>query len=106
MRLIIENDTKPWNPAEALNSEEAQLAFLALTLEDDDPSAFTETLGAVARARGVTRLEREIGTGRNTLDKGLRRGGNPSFATIAHVLHALGIDVRFARHVTSTETAA
>jgi probable addiction module antidote protein len=54
----------------------------------------------------MTKLAREIGAGRNTLYKGLRRGGNPSFATIVQVLHALGIDIRFERHATSTETAA
>jgi probable addiction module antidote protein len=101
MMLTIKHDTKPWYPAEALNSDEAQLAYLALTLEEDDPAAFTEALGVVARARGMTQLAGEIGTGRNTLYKGLRRGGNPSFATIIHVLHALGIDIRFARHGTS-----
>jgi probable addiction module antidote protein len=87
---------------EALNNDEGQLAYLALTLVEDDPSAFTEALGVVVRARGMTQLTQEIGTGRNTLYKGLRRGGNPSFSTIVHVLHALDIDIRFARHGTST----
>ena len=49
--LTIEHDTKPWDPAEALGSEVAQLAYLALTLEEDDPSGFTEALGVVAPAR-------------------------------------------------------
>ena len=96
MGISIEKDTKPWDPAEALDSAEAQLAYLALVLEEDDPSAFTEALGAVARARGMTQLARDIGAGRDTLYKALRRGGNPSFATVVRVLHALGIDIKFA----------
>jgi probable addiction module antidote protein len=99
-------DIKPWDTAEALNTEEAQLAYLALVLEEDDPSAFAEALGVVARARGVTQLAREIGTGRNTLYKGLRRGGNPSFRTVVRVLHALGIDIRFAPHIAPADTVA
>lgn len=49
-------------------------------------------------------LAREIGTGRNTLNKGLDHGGNPSFGTVVRVLHALGIDIRFGWHAASAET--
>jgi len=101
-----EMDIKPWDTAEALNTDEAQLAYLAVVIEEEDPSAFTEALGVVARARGMTQLARDIGTGRNTLYKGLRRGGNPSFSTVIRVLHALGIDIRFAPHGGRAKTAA
>ena len=92
----LEDATLPWEPERYLGSEEAQLAYLTAALEENNPAAFTEALGVVARARGMTQLAREVGTGRDTLYKALGDGGNPSFALIVKVLHALGatIDVK------------
>lgn len=41
--------------------------------------------------RGMTLLARDTGLGRESLYKALSGEGNPSFATITKVMHALGL---------------
>jgi len=81
--------TVPYDSAEFLDTPEAQAAYLGAALEEDDPAAFTQALGIVARARGMTQIAQESGLGRESLYKALREGGNPEFATIMRVLKAL-----------------
>ena len=47
-------------------------------------------LGNVAKARGMTQIAKDAGVGRESLYKSLSKDGNPSFQTIAKVIHALG----------------
>ena len=51
----------------------------------------TSALGNIARARGMSQLARDTGLGRESLYKALSGEGNPSFATILKVVHALGL---------------
>ena len=81
--------TVPYDSAEFLDTPEAQAAYLAEALEEDDPAAFTHALGVVARAQGMAQITQETGLGRESLYKALREGGNPEFATIMRVLKAL-----------------
>jgi probable addiction module antidote protein len=48
-------------------------------------------LGAIARAKGMSRLAKDASLGRESLYKALSGEGNPSFGTILKVMHALGI---------------
>lgn len=47
-------------------------------------------LGTVARARGMAKLARSTGLGRESLYKALSSDGNPSFKTVLNVAAALG----------------
>lgn len=48
-------------------------------------------LGDIARAKGMTRVAREAGLGRESLYEALSPAGNPEFATIMKVVSALGL---------------
>lgn len=47
--------------------------------------------GDIARARGMMQLARDTGITREGLYKALGEQGNPSFATVIKVMHALGL---------------
>ena len=53
--------TKPWDPAEFLDSDEAVAAYIDAALDDGDPALVAAALGDVARARGMSRLAVETG---------------------------------------------
>lgn len=87
-------ETRLWDPAEHLESDEDIAAYLDAALEDGDPTTIVAVLGDIARARGMTQLAREAGVGRESLYKALSATGNPEFATVMKVLHALGLRLR------------
>ena len=84
---------RKWDSAEHLNSDEDIALYLDACLEEagDDPAFIAKALGNIARARGMSQLARETGLGRESLYKALSGEGNPSFATILKVIHALGV---------------
>ena len=49
------------------------------------------TLGDIARASRMTMVALETGLGRESLYKSLSANGNPEFATVLKVVHALGL---------------
>jgi probable addiction module antidote protein len=85
------SDLPVFDVADYLDSEEMIAAYLAAVMEDDDPALLVAALGDVARARGMTQLARETGLAREALYRSLSTSGNPSFATVNKVMHALGL---------------
>ena len=87
---------RKWDSAEHLKSEEDIAAYLDACFEEagDDPAFIAHVLGVISRARGMTRLARETGLTREGLYKALSGEGNPSFATVLKVIHALGLRLR------------
>ena len=83
--------TRPWDPAEHLETAEDMAAYLEAALEEADPSLIAAALGDIARAKGMTQLARETGLGRESLYKALSPAGNPEFSTILRVVSALGL---------------
>lgn len=47
-------ETRPWDPAEHLETEEDMAAWLDAALEDGDPALIVAVLGDMARAQGMT----------------------------------------------------
>lgn len=84
---------KKWDSAEHLKTEEDMAAYLDACIEEagDDAAFIAAALGDIARARGMTRLAKETGIGRESLYKALSGEGNPSFGTILKVTKALGL---------------
>lgn len=85
------SDLKIFDVADYLDSEEMIAEYLAAVMEDDDTALLAAALGDVARARGMTQLARETGLAREALYRSLSETGNPSFATVNKVMHALGL---------------
>ena len=85
---------RKWDSAEYLKTEEDMALYLQACLEEagDDAAFIASALGNIARARGgMSQLARDTGLGRESLYKALSGEGNPSFATILKVVHALGL---------------
>jgi probable addiction module antidote protein len=83
--------TKPWDAAEYLETEEDVLTYLDTAFEDGDPALILAVLGDIARAKGMSQVAAEAGLGRESLYKALSPAGNPEFATVLKVLNALGL---------------
>lgn len=85
--------TTPYDTADYLKTEEDMALYLGACLEEagDDAAFIAHALGDIARARGMTQLAKDTGLGRESLYKALSGEGNPSFATILKVMHALGL---------------
>jgi probable addiction module antidote protein len=79
-----------FDAAEYLETEEDIAAYLDECAQDGDAGTIALALGAIARARNVSKLAREAGMTRTGLYKALSPGGNPSLDTVARVAKAMG----------------
>lgn len=86
-----------YDSADYLETEDDLAMFLDAVMEEggDDPSYITRALGAVARARNISKLARDTGMSREGIYKALSEEGNPSFATVAKIAAALGLRITF-----------
>lgn len=82
-----------WDAAEHLDSEDDIAAYLQACADEDDPQLMIAALGDVARARGILGLAKKTGLTRMGLYKALSADGNPSYAMVAKVAHALGLKI-------------
>ncbi len=84
--------------AEALRDDADVAEYLNNALEEamqgDDFACLTHALGVIARARGMSMLAKDTGLGRESLYRSLSPDGNPSFATVARVMRALGVSMQ------------
>ncbi|MBU1053766.1 MAG: putative addiction module antidote protein [Proteobacteria bacterium] len=83
---------RKWDSAEYLKTDEDMVLYLEACMEEagDDAAFIAKALGNIARARGMSQLAKDTGLCRESLYKALSGEGNPSFATILKVTHALG----------------
>ena len=84
-----------WDAADLLQNEDDIALYMEAAMEDGDPALITAALGDVARARNMSQLARDTGLTREGLYKALSGEGNPSFATVLKVAHALGLKLTF-----------
>ena len=88
-------ETKPFDPADYLDSPADQADLLSDAVETADPRYIAYALGAVARARGgIAKLAQDTGLSRQALHKALSEDGNPTLETVLRVLKALGLHLR------------
>ena len=94
---------RKWDSAEHLKTPDDMAAYLDACVEEagDDAAFIAKALGNIARAQGMTQLARDTGMGRESLYKALSGEGNPSFATVLKVTHALGLELRVSRKETT-----
>ena len=93
---MVKTQTRPWDAADHLKTEEDIVAYIDAAFEDGDPALIAAVLGDVARARGMTKVAAEAGLGRESFYKALSSGGNPELATVIKVMRALGFRLRAA----------
>lgn len=99
---MAKNATRIWDAAEHLETEEDMAAYLEVAFEEADPGLIAAAIGDIARAKGMAQIARETGLGRESLYKALSPEGNPEFATILRVVHALGLQL----HATKAPVSA
>ena len=91
-----------YDPAAALETEEAISVFLADALETGDSAYVAKALGIVARAKGMSELARETGLSREQLYRSFSERGNPTLKTLLAVTRALGVDLTTRPHEPAT----
>lgn len=94
-------ETRPFDPAFYLDSEEAVVAYLNEALASGDAAFVADALGVVARARGMSGVAERAGLSRESLYRSLSAGGNPEFATVLRVFGALGLRLEAAKAATA-----
>ena len=85
-----------WDSAAYLKTDRDIVRYLKAVLEDGDPALVAAALGDVARAKGMARIARAAGLGRESLYKALSAEVNPEFATVLKVVRALGLRLKVA----------
>lgn len=64
--------TRVFDAANYLHTEEDMAQYLSIVMEDGDPALLAAALGDIARARGMSQLARDTGLSRESLYKGTR----------------------------------
>ena len=86
-----------YDPAEYIETKEDVIAHLEVALEtaleENDYEFLLETLGDIARSKGMAKIARELKLNREGLYTALSKDGNPSFITIVRVLNNLGFQL-------------
>jgi len=83
----------PFDAADYLDSEEVIAAYLNAALEDTNPNVFLAAVCDVAKARGISKLAKDTGLGRESLYKALAPGAKPRYETVLKLIHALGVQL-------------
>ena len=89
--------TRPWDAADYLKTQEDIVAYLEAVLEDGDPRLIAAALADVVRSKGFTKIATEAGLEGQNLSRALSPDGNTSLATVLKVIQAL--DLRLYRSV-------
>ena len=90
-------ETRTFDPAEFLASEDDVVSYLNVWMEDGTPQEIARALGDVARSRGMTEIAKRTGLGRQALYNALSENGNPTLETLMAVLSALGLRLSVTR---------
>ena len=86
-------ETRSFDPASYLQTEEDILYYLEAAMEGNDPRHIASALGDVARSKGMSVIARKAGVGRQALYNALSENGNPTLETLVGVLSALGLQL-------------
>lgn len=90
-------ETRTFDPAEFLTSEDDVVRYLNVWMEDGTPQEIARALGDVARSKGMTEIAKRTGLGRQALYNALSDNGNPTLETLMAVLSALGLRLSVTR---------
>jgi probable addiction module antidote protein len=85
-----------WDIVDHLKTEKDINAYMTVVLREygDDAEFVSKCLGDIARARGMAKIAKKTGLGRESLYKALNGTRTPSLATFLKVTRALGMELR------------
>ncbi|MGD9563199.1 MAG: addiction module antidote protein [Pyrinomonadaceae bacterium] len=84
---------KQFEAADYLDNEVVIAEYLNAALEDPNPDVFLMAISDVAKARGMSRLAKDAGLGRESLYKAIAPGAKPRYDTVLRLLRALGVEL-------------
>ena len=82
-----------FDAADYLDNDAVISEYLNAALEDENPNVFLQAIADVAKARGMTKLAKDTGLGRESLYKALAPGAKPRYDTIIKLVRALGVEL-------------
>ncbi|MBX3724792.1 MAG: putative addiction module antidote protein [Xanthomonadales bacterium] len=85
-----------FDAADYLDDETVIAEYIDAALEDENPHVLLQAIADVARARGMTRLAKDAGMGRESLYKALAPGAKPRYDTVLKLVRALGVELHAA----------
>jgi len=77
-----------------LDSKEMIAEYLSQVLEDGDMDEVLEAIKHIAKAKGISKIAKDTGLGRESLYKTFQSGAKPRFETVMKVLNSLGIKLQ------------
>ena len=83
----------PCNASEHLDSEEVIHEYLQAALEDPNPELVLMAIANVAKARGMAKVAKDAGLGRESLYKALAPGAKPRYETVRRLVDSLGLQL-------------
>ncbi len=93
---------KPFDASNYLDNEVVIAEYLNAALEDENPDVFLMAISDIAKARGISKLAKDAGLGRESLYKALAPGAKPRYDTVIKMLRALGVDLHTSPLVSDT----
>lgn len=88
--------TVAWDPVRYLKTEKDRREYLDAALEDGDSALIAAALGDIARSKGMAKVARKAGLGRESLYKALSEHGNPKLDSLLKIVNALGYKLKTA----------
>jgi probable addiction module antidote protein len=85
---------RAFDAADYLDNDDVIAEYLNAALEDENPDVFLAAVSDVAKARGMNRLAKYSGLGRESLYKTLSPGAKPQYNTVLKLLRSLGVELR------------
>lgn len=82
-----------FDAADYLDDDTVISEYLSAALEDENPNVFLQAIADVAKARGMTKLAKDTGLGRESLYKALAPGAKPRYDTVLRMVRALGVEL-------------
>ena len=82
-----------FDAADYLDNDVVIAEYLNAALEDENPNVFLQAIADVAKARGMSKLAKDTGRGRESLYKALAPGAKPRYDTIIKLVRALGVEL-------------
>ena len=76
--------------ADYLDSKEMIAEYLNEILEEGNEAEILSAIGHIAKAIGMTKIAEETGLSRKGIQKALSGDGNPEFASVNAIIHAMG----------------
>ena len=83
----------PFDASEHLDSEEVIQEYLQAALEDPKPELVLMAIANVAKARGMAKVAKDAGLGRESLYKALAPGAKPRYETVRRLVDSLGLQL-------------